>query len=149
MSFCPNCGKEVDSNVKFCPSCGFNLKGEEKSSTPIKTIKTTKTTEMNLDARTYLIISIAGLGGLSLLSIMLRDSLGFILCAALAAALYFWGFKKLEANDIPTAKTTCLIVGIVTGVVGLAILLSGRFLGFVDILVVIPAFLAWHKLEKG
>lgn len=146
MPFCPNCGKEIGSDVKFCPSCGFNLKGEEKSSTPTKT---TKTTEMNLDARTYLIISIAGLGGLSLLSIILRDSLGFILCAALAAALYFWGFKKLEANDIPTAKITSLIVGIVTGVVGLAILLAGRFLGFVDILVVIPALLAWHKLEKG
>jgi len=146
MPFCPNCGKQVDSNVKFCPSCGFNLKGEEKSST---SIKTTKTTEMNLDARTYLIISIAGLGGLSLLSIILRDSLGFVISAALAAALYFWGFKKLEVNDIPTAKITCLIVGITTGVVGLAVLLMGRFLGFVDILVVIPALLAWHNLEKG
>lgn len=23
--YCPNCGKELPSNVKFCPHCGFNL----------------------------------------------------------------------------------------------------------------------------
>jgi len=78
--------------------------------------------------------------------------LGFILSAALSAALYFWGLKKLDMGDTATAKKTSLIVGVLGGVIGLAILLAGgrgQFIGAVDILVAVPAFLAWHELEKS
>ena len=39
-------------------------------------------------------------------------------------------------------------MGIIGGVIGLAVLLAGHFVGAIDILVVIPVFLAWHKLEQ-
>jgi len=38
-------------------------------------------------------------------------------------------------------------VGIIGGVIGLAMLLYDQFTGAIVILVVIPAFLAWYKLE--
>ena len=28
MPYCPNCGKEVESEATFCPSCGHNLAGQ-------------------------------------------------------------------------------------------------------------------------
>jgi len=39
-------------------------------------------------------------------------------------------------------------VGVIGGVIGLAVLIAGQFAGAVAILVVIPAFLAWYKLEQ-
>jgi len=152
MPFCPNCGKEVSSDSAFCPSCGSNLKGTKKGSPPASSQKKVTTTEKAglgaLDIKTYMIISTAGLGAVALLAIMLKDSMGFILCAALCAALYFLGVKKLEEGDSITAKKTSLIVGIIGGVIGLALLLYSQFTGAIAILVVIPAFLAWYKLEQ-
>ncbi len=145
MPFCPNCGKEVEVGSTFCPSCGANLKDRGGSVSQRKV----EPKESGLDANTYMLISTGGLGALAFLCLMLRDSLGFVIAAALAAALYFWGMKKLEVEDTETAKKTCLIVGIVGGVIGLAVLLNGQFLGLIDILVVIPAFLAWDRIEKG
>ncbi len=95
-----------------------------------------------------MIISTAGLGAVALLAIMMRDSVGFILCAALCGALYFLGVKKLEEGDRATAKRTSLIVGIIGGVIGLAMLLYSQFTGAIVILVVIPVLLAWYKLEQ-
>ncbi len=152
MSFCPKCGKEASSDSAFCPSCGFNLKGTKKGSPPASSQKKVTTTEKTgldaLDVKTYMIISTAGLGAVALLAIMMRDSVGFILCAALCAALYFWGVKKLEEGNSATAKRTSLVVGIIGGVIGLAMLLYSQFTGAIVILVVIPAFLAWYKLEQ-
>ncbi len=149
MPFCPNCGKEVNSDSAFCPSCGSNLKGTKKGSSPGKVTTTEKAGLGGLDVKTYMIISTAGLGAVALLSIMMKDSIGFILTAALCGALYFWGLKKLEEGDTKTAKRTSLIVGVIGGVIGLAVLIAGQFTGAVAILVVIPAFLAWYKLEQG
>ena len=28
MSFCPNCGKEVNEDTRFCPKCGERLVGK-------------------------------------------------------------------------------------------------------------------------
>lgn len=152
MSFCPSCGKEISSDSAFCSSCGSDLKGTKKDSPPASSQKKVTTTEKTgldaLDVKTYMIISTAGLGAVALLAIMLKDSIGFIVCAALCGALYFWGVKKLEEGDSATAKRTSLIVGIIGGVIGLAILLAGQFTGAIAILVVIPAFLAWYKLEQ-
>lgn len=36
--FCPNCGKEIDDNVKFCQFCGKDIKDQEA----IKNIETNK-----------------------------------------------------------------------------------------------------------
>ena len=102
-----------------------------------------------LNTKTYLLISTAGFGALALLSLLTRDSLGFILSAALCAALYFWGLKKLDLGDTEIAKKTSLIVGVLGGVLGLAFLLAGSFIGAIDILVAVPAFLAWYELEKS
>ncbi len=150
MPFCPNCGKEINVDSVFCSSCGFELKGVQKSSSqsssPRKRIAVAKG---GLDAKTYLLISTAGFGALALLSLLTRDSLGFILSAALCAALYFWGLKKLDLGDTEIAKKTSLIVGVLGGVLGLAFLLVGSFVGAVSILVAVPAFLAWHELEKS
>ncbi len=152
MAFCPKCGKEVSSDSAFCPSCGSNLKDTKKGSPPASSQKKVTTTEKTglgaLDVKTYMIISTAGLGAVALLAIMMRDSVGFILCAALCAALYFLGVKKLEEGDSMTAKRTSLIVGIIGGVIGLAMLLYSQFTGAIVILVVIPALLAWYKLEQ-
>jgi len=39
-------------------------------------------------------------------------------------------------------------VGIIGGVIGLAVLLAGHFVDAIDILIVIPVFLTWYKLEQ-
>jgi hypothetical protein len=80
---------------------------------------------------------------------MLGDSIGFIISAALCAVLYFLGMKKFEEGDKDSAKRIFLIVGVLTGVVGFAVLLMGKFFGAVDILVAIPIFMAWNEIEKS
>ena len=141
MSFCPNCGKKIEDKVAFCPLCGFNLKGEQKKGRIVS--------GGGLNTRTYMIISVSGLGALAILSLMLGDSIGFIISAALCAVLYFLGMKKFEEGDKDSAKRIFLIVGVLTGVVGFAVLLMGKFFGAVDILVAIPIFMAWNEIEKS
>ncbi len=150
MSFCPNCGKKIEGDVSFCPSCGFSLKGEQKNSSPSSSPGKSKIKSgSGSNTKTYMIISVAGLGALALLSLMIGDSLGFIIAAALCAVLYFLGMKKFEEGEQDSAKKIFLIVAILTGVVGLAILLMGNFIGAIDILIAIPVFMAWNEMEKG
>jgi len=150
MSFCPNCGKKIEGEVAFCPSCGFNLKGGQENSSPTSsTSKGRIVSGGGLNTRTYMIISVAGLGALALLSLMMGDSLGFIISAALCAVLYFLGMKKFEEGDKDSAKRIFLIVGVLTGVVGFAVLLMGKFFGAVDILIAVPIFMTWNEMEKS
>ena len=150
MSFCPNCGKKIEGKVTFCPSCGFNLKGEQKNSSPTSSPgKGRIVSGGGLNTRTYMIISVAGLGALALLSLMMGDSLGFTISAALCAVLYFLGMKKFEEGDKDAAKRIFLIVAVLTGVVGFAVVVMGKFFGVVDILVAIPIFMAWNEMEKS
>ena len=150
MSFCPNCGKKIEGKVTFCSSCGFNLKGEQKSfSSTSSPRKGRITSGGELNTRTYMIISVSGLGALAILSLMLGDSIGFIIAAALCAVLYFLGMKKFEEGDKVAAKNIFLIVAVLTGVLGFAIVVMGRFFGAVDILVAIPIYMAWKEMEKS
>jgi hypothetical protein len=96
-----------------------------------------------------MIISVSGLGALAILSLMLGDSIGFIIAAALCAVLYFLGMKKFEEGDKDAAKKIFLIVAVLTGVLGFAFVVMGRFLGAVDILVAVPIFMAWNEMEKS
>ncbi|GAG65539.1 unnamed protein product [marine sediment metagenome] len=57
--------------------------------------------------------------------------------------------KKFEEGDKDAAKRTFLIVAVLTGVVGFAVLVMGRFFGAVDILIAIPIFMAWNEMEKS
>jgi len=141
MSFCPSCGKKIEGEVTFCPSCGFNLKGEQKKGRIVS--------GGGLNTKTYMIISVSGLGALAILSLMTKDIPGFLISAALCAVLYFLGMKKFEEGDKDAAKRIFLIVGVLTGVVGFAVLLMGKFFGAVDILVAIPIFMTWNEIEKS
>ncbi len=150
MSFCPSCGKKNEDEVAFCPSCGFNLKGEQKNSSPTSSPgKDRIVSGGGLNTRTYMIISVSGLGALAILSLMLGDSIGFIISAALCAALYFLGMKKFEEGDKDSAKKIFLIVAVLTGVLGFAFIVMGRLFGAVDIIVAIPIFMAWNEMEKS
>jgi len=150
MSFCPNCGKKIEGEVTFCPSCGFNLKGEQKGSSPNSSpAKGRIVSGSGLNTRTYMIISVAGLGALAILSLMTGDSIGFIISAALCAVLYFLGMKKFEEGDKDSAKKIFLIVAVLTGILGFAFIVMGNFFGAVDILVAIPIFMAWNEMEKS
>ena len=150
MSFCPSCGKKIEGGVTFCPSCGFNLKGEQKSSSPTSSPEKGRIVSGGgLNTRTYMIISVSGLGALAILSLMLGDSIGFIISAALCAVLYFLGMKKFEEGDKDSAKKIFLIVAVLTGVLGFAFIVMGRLFGAVDIVVAIPIFMAWNEMEKS
>jgi len=141
MPFCPNCGKEVPPEAKFCPSCGFQIRKETSSKPNITTD--------NSRARNYLLFATAGMGAVALISLIIGDVLGFVLAAALCAALYFWGMKKFDEGDINTAKITAVVCAIIAGVIGLAALVMARsWLGVIDILVAIPAFLSWREIEQ-
>lgn len=150
MSFCPNCGNKNEGEVTFCPSCGFNLKGEQKSSSPTSSpVKGRVTSGGGLNTKVYMIISVSGLGALAILSLMTKDSIGFIMAAALCAVLYFLGMKKFEEGDRDSAKKIFLIVAVLTGILGFAFIVMGNIFGAVDILVAIPIFMAWNDMEKS
>jgi len=150
MSFCPNCGKKVEGEVAFCPSCGFNLKGEQKSSSPTSSPgKSRIVSGGGLNTKTYMIISVSGLGALAILSLMMKDSIGFLISAALCAVLYFLGMKKFEEGDKDSAKKIFLIVAVLTGMLGFAFMVMSNFFGAVDIIVAIPIFMAWNEMEKS
>ena len=141
MSFCPNCGKKVEGEVAFCPSCGFNLKGEQKKGRIVS--------GGGLNTKTYMIISVSGLGALAILSLMMKDSIGFLISAALCAVLYFLGMKKFEEGDKDSAKKIFLIVAVLTGILGFAFMVMSNFFGAVDIIVAVPIFMAWNEMEKS
>ncbi len=150
MFFCPNCGKKVEDKVAFCPSCGFNLKGEQKNSSPTSSPgKSRIVSGGGLNTKTYMIISVSSLGALAILSLMTKDSIGFIISAALCAALYFLGMKKFEEGDKDSAKRMFLIVGVLTGILGFAFIVMGNFFGIVDIIVAVPIFMTWNEMEKS
>jgi len=150
MSFCPNCGKKIEGEITFCPSCGFKLQGEQEGSSPTSSpAKGRIVSGGGLNTRTYMIISIAGLGALALLSLMMSDSLGFIISAALCAVLYFLGMKKFEEGDRDAAKKIFLIIAVLTGILGFAFIVMSNFFGAVDIIVAIPIFMAWNEMEKS
>ena len=150
MSFCPNCGKKIEDKVTFCPSCGFNLKGEQKNSSPTSSPgKSRIVSGGGLNTKTYMIISVSSLGALAILSLMTKDSIGFIISAALCAVLYFLGMKKFEEGDKDSAKRIFLIVGVLTGILGFAFIVMGNFFGTVDIIVAVPIFMAWNEMEKS
>ncbi|MEA1940193.1 MAG: zinc-ribbon domain-containing protein [Candidatus Caldatribacteriota bacterium] len=141
MSFCPNCGKKIEGEVTFCPSCGFNLKGEPKKGRIVS--------GDGVNTKTYMIISVSGLGALAILSLMLTDVPGFLISAALCAVLYFLGMKKFEEGDKDSAKRIFLIVAVLTGILGFAFIVMSNFFGAVDIIVAIPIFMAWNEMEKS
>ena len=150
MSFCPSCGKKIESKVTFCPSCGYNLKGEQKNSSPTSSPgKGRIVSGGGLNTKTYMIISVSGLGALAILSLMTKDSIGFIISAALCAVLYFLGMKKFEEGDKDSAKKVFLIVAVLTGILGFAFIVISNFFGAVDIIVAIPIFMAWNEMEKS
>ncbi|GAI66492.1 unnamed protein product, partial [marine sediment metagenome] len=41
------------------------------------------------------------------------------------------------------------IVAVLTGVLGFAFVVMGRFFGAVDILVAVPIFMTWNEMEKS
>jgi len=150
MSFCPNCGKKIDGKVTFCPSCGVNLKGEQKSSSSASSPgKGRIVSGGGLNTKTYMIISVSGLGALAILSLMTKDIPGFLISAALCAVLYFLGMKKFEEGDKDSAKRIFLIVAVLTGILGFAFMVMSNFFGVVDIIVAIPIFMAWNEMEKS
>jgi len=150
MSFCPNCGKKVEGEVAFCPSCGFKLKEEQKSSSTTSSPGKGRIVSVGgLNTRTYMIISVAGLGALAILSLMTRDSIGFIISAALCAVLYFLGMKKFEEGDKDSAKRIFLIIAVLNGILGFAFMVMSNFFGAVDIIVAVPIFMAWNEMEKS
>ena len=150
MSFCPNCGKKNEGKVIFCPSCDVNLKGEQKNSSQTSSPEKDRIVSgEGLNTKTYMVISVSGLGGLVILSLMLTDIPGFLISAALCAVLYFLGMKKFEEGDKDSAKRIFLIVAVLTGVLGFAFIVMGNFFGAVDIIVAAPIFMAWNEMEKS
>lgn len=59
--YCPNCGKELPSNVKFCPHCGFNLaqaaspsaSSEQDAAASQPTAQPTQPTEQPTQVQSY------------------------------------------------------------------------------------------------
>jgi len=102
---------------------------------------------MKDETRNYMLFGLAGLGGLAVMSLLVSNSLGLILAGALAAAAYFLAFRKLEEGDLEGAKNSSLIIGIVIGVIGLAVVLMRDMMGILDIVVAVPFLMAWNALK--
>ncbi|WP_028307142.1 zinc-ribbon domain-containing protein [Desulfitibacter alkalitolerans] len=153
MPFCSQCGSKHEESNLFCPACGHKLKvntslqeGKEVDTkfrqNPISASSTSGDTKM------YLTVSVFTFGGLAIISLLFGDSLGLVLSGAIAAVIYFFGMKKFDDGDTHTAKTVCLMAGIVAGLVGLFLLLSGSMVGAINILVAIAPFMAWNSIGK-
>ena len=49
MSFCPNCGTQLDDSAVFCPNCGHRCKLDEPAASPSPGVQqTTPTTQQHL-----------------------------------------------------------------------------------------------------
>jgi len=46
-NFCPNCGTQLEKDVKFCPNCGTKIKSERKQKPPEKSEKRKETLKEN------------------------------------------------------------------------------------------------------
>jgi hypothetical protein len=104
------------------------------------------------DPITLMIVTVAGIGVLSIISIATNNVWGFVIGIALGLGLLFGGIFRLRAGDTETAKITCLVVAVVGVVLGFITMFLGRsavVLGIVDIVVSIPAGYAWYSLQTG
>jgi len=60
------------------------------------------------DPVTLMVVSLAGIGVLSIISIASNNVWGFVIGIALALGLLFGGILRLRAGDKETTKITCL-----------------------------------------
>ncbi len=105
-----------------------------------------------LDPITLMIVSVAGIGVLSIIAIAGNNVWGFVIGIALGLGLLFGGILRLRAGDKETAKITCVVVAVVGVILGFITMFGGGVavaLGLVDILVSVPVGYAWYLLQTG
>ena len=65
MKYCPNCGKEVDSNIQYCPNCGNELNAQKNNQeTPKSNGNKPTVTERNIATAIILSIVTCGIYGI-------------------------------------------------------------------------------------
>jgi len=105
------------------------------------------------DPLTLMVVSVAGIGVLSIISIASNNVWGFVIGIALGLGLLFGGILRLRAGDKETTKITCLVVAVVGVILGFITMFGGTgtavALGLVDILVSVPVGYAWYLLQTG
>jgi hypothetical protein len=105
------------------------------------------------DPLTLMVVTIAGIGVLSIIAIAMNNVWGFVIGIALGLGLLFGGIFRLKAGDLETAKITCIVAAVVGVILGFITMFTGGgaavALGIVDIVVSIPAGYAWYLLQTG
>ena len=118
MPFCSNCGSKVDEGVQFCPNCGAKIGLQGKSSPSPASVETaTATPPFTLNQLVFAALGLMGLD--AILSLGTENPIGFLQNLVFIGVLYYYVYKKLQANERGSAKTVLLYVGILYGLLSL------------------------------
>ncbi len=104
------------------------------------------------DPLSLMVATLAGIAVVSIVAIAMQNVWGFVIGIAIGLGLVFGGILRFRANDLETAKLTCLVVtvaGIVLGFISLFLGGANIALGIVNILIVVPTGYAWYLLQTG
>ena len=138
MKFCNSCGAEIAGNSKFCPKCGKALVQEDRKEHPQHAL-----------ILQLLIGSMAFMGVYLLLAIAGKDPMGVVLSIGMGIALYFLGYAKATVYDYDTPQITCLITGIIIGLLSLIGVLSGQIVAIIGIIgAALPLYVWWLLQQK-
>ena len=136
MTFCPNCGKEVQEDSAYCPSCGRNLKAQAPPQPTVapaysggidsdaSTARTLTLVAIILQAFFFIIGLFSSFLLLSLKFFMATPFMmgffpfmfgfGFLISIIWIALDYFLIYKNLfSPANVPSARTPALILGII------------------------------------
>jgi hypothetical protein len=103
------------------------------------------------DPLTSMVVTLAGIAGVSIIAIAMQNVWGFVIGIALGLGLVFGGILRYRAGDLEVAKLTCLVVtvaGIVLGFISLFLRGANIALGVVNLLIVIPTGWAWYVMQS-
>lgn len=118
MPFCSNCGSQVDAGKQFCSNCGAKIGLQTKASPPPTSVETTTATPpFTLNQLVFAALGLMGLD--AIFSLGTANPIGVGQNLVFIGVLYYYVYKKLQANERTSAKTVLLYVGILYGLVSL------------------------------
>lgn len=117
MSFCPNCGTQLDDSAVFCPNCGHRCKLDEPAASPSPEVQQTASREQCPDS--YLLFAI-----LTTLFCCLPFGIVAIVKAASVSSKYQSGDYEGAVQASNDAKKWCKIA-VICCLIPLALTLVG------------------------
>lgn len=133
MAFCTGCGKELQPSAQFCPSCGKKVDvalgtGTAHGAVTAQSVSLPQFKQPSTDLKNIILGVIALLAIALVIDLAGGSILTVLIAAALIAATYIYGYKKLEVQEYKTVETVLTVDGVLAAFAFGVTLVAGIFL---------------------